>query len=533
MLQNTKRRLSTLSVIAISLALICGAILVEKRQEKLKEKPNMNLSINQILSEYDYFDLWFPMDENKSLSFDASPIYYGDGQFNLFLPGGTDVSNLAFYIRDSEGNLLARRAADFRGGCQIGDYLILVKFSTIPTMCIELRDHDSYEYILESNDKKTDIFGDMKITVPPELAKEKGWPEEYVSREGDEGLEGTMSIHGRGNVTWYDTSKRSFSLSLEKGQNLLGMGYRKDWNLISQIYDRTLVRNMVFNNIAKAIGIDNQPEMQYVALYIDGEYKGVYLLTSKVRAGKNDISLKNEDYLFNIDAPFPEQYVTYKTKNWLPVENEGPVVEIVYPKLLSEKRRDKAQEIIQNLYDSIENDESDIYLNYIDVESMAKYYLIQEASMNLDAWGRSLYCRYDSGDGKIYMGPVWDMDLTLGHPYERAGMSFDTPEGWRIRNEGIYKGLFEHESFKKAVWDAYYHGGVREALYDAVDEFSSYAQYVGIDGERNYSMYGWDALKMTLGFGGDGYLEECHKLMEFYQKRIDWIDAQMEINSGL
>lgn len=55
---------------------------------------------------------------------------------------------------------------------------------------------------------------------------------------------------------------------------------------------------------------------------------------------------------------------------------------------------------------------------YVDIESLARMYLIQEFSMNLDSGITSFYFYKDSyitGDGKLHAAPVWDFDVALGN----------------------------------------------------------------------------------------------------------------------
>ncbi|MBP0968218.1 MAG: CotH kinase family protein, partial [Oscillospiraceae bacterium] len=56
------------------------------------------------------------------------------------------------------------------------------------------------------------------------------------------------------------------------------------------------------------------------------------------------------------------------------------------------------------------------YSDYLDVDSMALGYLIQEITENSDGSSTSFYFYKDSdltGDGKLHYGPVWDFDLAF------------------------------------------------------------------------------------------------------------------------
>ena len=56
---------------------------------------------------------------------------------------------------------------------------------------------------------------------------------------------------------------------------------------------------------------------------------------------------------------------------------------------------------------------------YIDMESFAGVYTVQELMKNWDAYTGSMFFFKDAdqnGDrAKIYMGPLWDLDNTLGN----------------------------------------------------------------------------------------------------------------------
>ena len=56
------------------------------------------------------------------------------------------------------------------------------------------------------------------------------------------------------------------------------------------------------------------------------------------------------------------------------------------------------------------------YLDYIDLDSWARKYLIEEVFGNVEASAVSHYFYIDGNDpeGKIYAGPVWDYDYALG-----------------------------------------------------------------------------------------------------------------------
>ena len=107
------------------------------------------------------------------------------------------------------------------------------------------------------------------------------------------------------------------------------------------------------------------------------------------------------------------------------------------------------------------------------------------------------------------MGPVWDLDIAMGWNADKFGADFTTPQGWKVRNMSFYACLFEHEDFVRAVCDMYWNGGVREAMYDALERYKLRYGEMAEDGRLNYRRWqaDWPALALRMGENGDGVVE--------------------------
>ena len=63
---------------------------------------------------------------------------------------------------------------------------------------------------------------------------------------------------------------------------------------------------------------------------------------------------------------------------------------------------------------AVEKGDYDELATVFDIESFAKYFLINEFSTNPDAYSSSFYM-YNNDDGKIVAGPLWDFDFAFGN----------------------------------------------------------------------------------------------------------------------
>ena len=80
----------------------------------------------------------------------------------------------------------------------------------------------------------------------------------------------------------------------------------------------------------------------------------------------------------------------------------------------------------------------------LDADSAVRYYWTQEYFKNMDSSTSSTYFYKDSDsiDTKVYAGPMWDMDNSIGYDCgtgERWGYSWTSSEGWYTKNARLYR----------------------------------------------------------------------------------------------
>ena len=104
------------------------------------------------------------------------------------------------------------------------------------------------------------------------------------------------AIRGRGNTTWTNSEKKPYQMKLSKKADLLGTGEKtKTWLLIANAADPTLLRNTISLKLALYMGSEGTPSCEPCDLYYNGEYRGSYLLTEKVKVEKNGVNIDDLD----------------------------------------------------------------------------------------------------------------------------------------------------------------------------------------------------------------------------------------------
>ena len=306
-------------------------------------------------------------------------------------------------------------------------------------------------------------------------------------------------IKARGNSTFKNYPKKAYQIKLDKKTDLLGNGEKvKTWVLLANYGDATLIHDKFFKDFASELEMPYTASCNWVNLYYDGEYRGVYLLSEKVSVGSDAVDITdmeklyeelNETYGNDVEVAVgvnaygqkiqytvglvePENvtggWVIEKFKNtydevsgFITAQNVG--FNVKSPEWAGRE----AMEYISEYYQEFENavyatDENGnytgynaetgkYYYEYCDLESLVQTYLIQQFSLNIDAYWTSFYF-YKDVDGIMYAGPVWDMDNTCGTGWdEEIAPNRDYVSNYRY----LAKPLSQNEHFLSAVEEYY------------------------------------------------------------------------------
>lgn len=224
-----------------------------------------------------------------------------------------------------------------------------------------------------------------------------------------------VEIKGRGNATWTQI-KKPLQMKFQQKVDLLGLGPRKKWILLANYADWTNLRTDTAFYIEKMVGEKYAYRGDFVELFVDDEYQGLYYLTRGIEIGKNAVDLR-DPYgvlveLDNVYGQAEELYYVTGNGEHLTVKdavNEDNIVTAM-------------EDFVANfnaLEEAIKNHDYDAIRELIDVKSFAEYYLIEELMFNTDAYYTSQYFYKDGPNDKIHAGPAWDFDISLNN-YRRG-----------------------------------------------------------------------------------------------------------------
>lgn len=227
--------------------------------------------------------------------------------------------------------------------------------------------------------------------------------------------EGTTRIRGRGNSTW-GMPKKPYRLKLDNKASLLGLSAEKDWILLANYLDGTLMLNAIASKAAQLLEMPYTNTMIPVDVTLNGEYMGNYMFTEHKEVEKNRIDVTNDGILLELDTYFDEDW-QFKSEHY-----ELPVM-IQYPELedysFEEATIEKNKIMIdfQAMEDAIFDPSfpNNNYLDYIDVDALVNYLIVYNLTRNVEInHPKSTYI-HKQKDGKYMMGPIWDFDWAFDY----------------------------------------------------------------------------------------------------------------------
>ena len=478
---------------------------------------------------------WF---SSKDLSKDVT--FVGNvtsNQFYLLMPTTADLSALTLWHNFSEDptiNGVPIKSGESTSAITgAGDYSMVAEGKEITLTVMQSQFIGSTFIATET--------GNMRTVHSNKDNKESG-DILVVEADGTEDYHGALSyIKGRGNTTWNLLNKKPYNIKLDKKASLLGMDESKKWCLLANAQDHTMLRNKIAYDLADEIGLVYSPDSQFTDLYLNGEYVGVYQITEKIEEGKNNL-VKIKDLTNETEKVNDEELETYPqvkpdtekgSKKYFEIPNDpeditggyllefdvdnkydlepsgfvtkrGQCVVVKGPEYASKAQIDYISSFVQDMEDAIysfdgKNEKGKYYTEYLDLESAAIMYLIQEYTLNIDAGVTSFFLYKDSdenGDGKIHTAPVWDFDVALGNleTYMDETHSFNSPDAiyaatrfdWETNENLLFAELFKYKEFNDLVHTLY-----SERLKPALDILNSSEE---VSGEHIKSIAAYKAM---------------------------------------
>ncbi len=375
--------------------------------------------------------------------------------------------------------------------------------------------------------------------------------------------DGNIAIETRGNST-QDFDKKTYSIELrdENDQdlsvNLLGMGGEEDWILHAMVIDKTQLRIPMSFYLAVQMG-HYAAKWRYVELVLNGEYRGLYILTERLKRDDDRVDiakLDNDDlagdsltggYILRIDWLWDAEEEDFFESEYESQSGDPMAYQYYYPKAQNIQPAQKTY--IKGFMDDFENAVfSDNYTNsqgfrytdYIDAQSFVDFLLINELSKNSDGYKLSSYLHKDrdDNDSRLKAGPIWDFDQTYGLS---TVCSSHVTTGWTyLQNQDdcgdlesmpmFWQAMMEDTLFQNAVYCRW--NELRQGIFHEDSLFAWIDEYVTLlenPLERNFER--WDFIGEDIWIEPEDFPQtypgEIQYMKNWLTSRLNWIDNNL------
>ncbi len=239
-----------------------------------------------------------------------------------------------------------------------------------------------------------------------------------------------LELHGSSSLGY---PKQGYRIELrdESGEDtevpLLGMAPESDWVLHGPYGDKTLFRNALAYALGRELAAEAgrwEPDDRFAEVFLDGDYRGVYLVVERV---------KRDGHRLDLPVPAPSAadgditggYVVkidqHRGEGW----DTAAGTPIDYADPHADEITDEQAAWLAGWFDDFEallasEDGADPVAGWparVDADAFVDHFIVNELAHNVDAYRLSAYLWKDAeaDGGRLHAGPLWDFDRAFGN----------------------------------------------------------------------------------------------------------------------
>tara|TARA_Y100001958_G_scaffold141976_1_gene117823 strand:+ start:593 stop:1999 length:1407 start_codon:yes stop_codon:yes gene_type:complete len=377
---------------------------------------------------------------------------------------------------------------------------------------------------------------------------------------------GIIGIEIRGETSQY-FDKKSYGLETWDREyndidvSIIGFPDEEDWILYGPFSDKSLIRNKLIYDLSNKMG-RYASRTEFVELYINYDYKGLYIFMEKLKRDKNRINIQKLDqgdidenlisggYIIKIDKSDMDDgsytdYNSFQSNFDINGNLDGEkkiYFNYEYPKpgIIHANQKN----YIKNYFHEFESvlasdkfeDPENGFRKYIDEDSFIDFFILNELSNNVDGFRLSTYLHKDR-DEKLMIGPIWDFNLSFGNADYCGGERYDVwlhkfnercpGDFWNI--PFWWDRLLEDQKFVdklKLRWNDLRSNTLSNI--NIIQMINNYYNFLNNETdivEKNFDK--WRILGIYIwpnSFIGNNYDQEINFLKIWIENRLNWLD---------
>lgn len=423
-----------------------------------------------------------------------------------------------------------------------------IKLTNLPSMFIDLKNSAGGTVSIKDVNRKDYVKSTISLT---------NTKDEYIVNNV------AAEFRGRGNGSWNDVSdnptygkKRGYKIKFDKKQSLFGGEANKHWVILActNFDDVTMSRNYLAFNMSRELftAIEHSTLAEWVDVYVNGEYHGLYLLCEHTRVGKGRVDISSEYSTAPENNGFLVEYDAYgATSN--PDKGDPQFIDgihyfrvsgVKYPFTVhSPDPEDYAEEgitesdyrkqvayiknYVTEVYNAALGGNYDKFAELADVQSFVDMYILHELFKNVDT-GYSSFYMYKKPNGKLYAGPPWDFDASTNisgrgdRSPQNIYVADKVQEGSAICASELYIELYKNASFKRDIiarWKT-----LSPQISAFLDERMNDAVYNENKAAMGKNFAKWKS--KTQAKAETDWVNDMKTLKKWFTDRIAWLDNE-------
>jgi hypothetical protein len=342
-----------------------------------------------------------------------------------------------------------------------------------------------------------------------------------IKEDGKKVSENSLRIRGRGNATW-TYPKKPYKLKLDDKASILGMEEEKDWVLLANYCDKTLLRTGIALELSRLMNFPYTVNDRFVEVVLNGEYIGNYQLVGTIEQGSDRVDVPKSGYIFEKDGYYLQElnYFVSSMGYGYSFKNPDPEDELTTQQW--EYIKTYMDEFESILNSSRFNDPESGYSNYIDVSSFVRWFIFQNILANMDT---NLYMvKSDMENSKVEMGPAWDFEWSVGIGWYEGARP--RPANYYVwdSNNFYYDRLLKDPLFKTKVREMWESISITDDILQYIDETAAF-----LEESQVLNFKRWDIMNIRVSVGGvpmGSYEKEVECDRQFFINHMNWLNSE-------
>ena len=345
---------------------------------------------------------------------------------------------------------------------------------------------------------------------------------------------GGGGIRLRGNTTMI-FPKKPYRIKFDKKTSLFGLGKAKSWVLLANYWDFTLLTNTVAFEVGKAFsrtshpgtgspkGLDFVNTTNHVEVFLNGDYRGNYVITEQVQVNEHRVNIDEEkDYFVELDVHFDEDVKFVAKYFGLTVNVKSPEYA---PGILPEDNplRQDFETMAGMIYELYEGKiPTGDYKDLADIYSYIDMMMVNDIVANPEYQYPASNFTYKVQGDKWRFGPLWDFDNSFGFDGTPQNYFYDMeilidPYTWTgAMCNSFFKSFFKDPEFKaayKARWNQ-----MKPLIENSIVTFiGQKGDYLSLSANENQ-------IRWAPYYNGINYISHIGKMKAWYTARIAKLD---------